>query len=314
MGAPTRTRLVAGKDIYMLVVIGLMLGVTILRSPRLRDRVAGALATLALWLSGAKRRGTEATLQRVFGYRMGARRRRAIVRGAFRAFWLDTFTLLPATEGARLVGGEHLRRALNEGRGAIVWISNNYAGASMLKSTLHAHGFPVHKVHAANHLGGFRTEDEPCTWLQRRVIRPLLEWHERRVVAGFIHVTPDSLAYVRQLTSCLKRNGIVCISADARLGRRFVGLPFLGLAEAFPTGTVSLAATSGAPLLPAFCHRRRVVIEPPLGVPARLDRQRGVREVLARWVARLEHHTRRHPSRYFNWHLVGIGLPPIESP
>lgn len=312
MGAPTPTRLVAGKDLYILVVMGLMLGLATLRSPRLRDRVAGAVATLAFWLSGAKRRGSETTLQRVFGHRMGARQRRAIVRGAFRAFWLDTFTLLPAAEGARLVGGEHLRRALNDGRGAIVWISNNYAGASMLKLTLHAHGFPVHKVHAASHLGGFRSEGDPHTWLQGRVITPLLEWHERRVVAGFVHVTPDSLAFVRQLAACLERNGIVCVSGDARLGRRFVGLPFLGIAEAFPTGIVTLAAASGAPLLPTFCHRRRVVIEPPLGVPAGLDRERGVREVLARWVARLEHHTRRHPSRYFNWHLVGVGLPPIE--
>src|SRR5262249_9912218 len=204
---------------------------------------------------------------------------RTIVRGAFDAFWSDMFTAAAVPVSARLVGGEHLRQALNDGHGAIVWISNNYAGTSMLKSMLHRHGFPRHKGPAVDHLGGFRTEEDPHTWLQRLVLTPLLEWHERRSVAGVIHVTPDSLAFARQLAGCLKRNGIVCVSADARLGHRFVGLPFLGFPEAYATGIVTLAAASGTPLLPAFCHRRRVVIEPPLHVPDKLDREHGVREV-----------------------------------
>ena len=312
MRVTTPTRLMAAKDLYVLCVIGLMLALAALRSRGLRDRVAGVVAMLAVRLSGAKRRGSEANLRRLFGHRMSARRRRMIVRGAFRAFWVDALALPPAVERVGLVGAQHLRRALDDGRGAIVWISNNYAGTSMLKATLHAHGFPVHKVHGEGHLGGFRSATDPHTWLQRRAITPLLEWHERRVVAGVIHVTPESLVFVRQLAACLEANGIVCVAADARLGRRFVGLPLFGVIEAFPTGIVSLAAACRAPLLPAFTHRRRVIVEPPLAVPHPLDRERGLREVLGHWVARLEHHARHHPSRYFNWHLLGAALPPIE--
>jgi lauroyl/myristoyl acyltransferase len=312
MRLPAPTRLITAKDVYIATVVVLMLSVTIVRSPRLRDRIAAAVAALALQLSRAKRRGSEAALQRVFGSRVGARRRRAIVRGAFRAFWFDVFTVATLPTRGRLVGGEHLRRALDEGRGAIVWTSDNCAGVSMLKSLLSAHSFPVYKVHVADHLGGFRSEDDPHTWFQRLFLTPVLEWHERRSVAGFIHVTPDSLAYGRQLAGCLKRNGIVCVSADARLGRRFVGLPFLGFLEAFPTGIVTLAAASGAPLLPTFCHRAQVVIEPPVPIPESFDRHDGVREVLSHWVTRLEHHVRRHPSRYFNWHRLGRGVPPVE--
>src|SRR5262249_56470388 len=102
--------------------------------------------------SGAKRRGCEATLQRVFGVRMSPRRRRTIVRGAFDAFWSDMFTAAAVPVSARLVGGEHLRQGLNDGHGAVVWISNNYAGTSRPKSMRHRHGIPMHKAHAGDHL------------------------------------------------------------------------------------------------------------------------------------------------------------------
>jgi lauroyl/myristoyl acyltransferase len=121
-----------------------------------------------------------------------------------------------------------------------------------------------------------------------------------------------SLAFTRHLSRLLIANGIVCVAGDATLGRRHVPLTFLGAPDRFPTGVVTLAKTTGAAVLPAFClraphGRSRVVIEPPLAVPPDLDRDRGVEEVLRRFVTRLERYARRHPSSYLNWHLVGGG-------
>ncbi|MGH7894134.1 MAG: lysophospholipid acyltransferase family protein [Candidatus Binatia bacterium] len=302
--------------------MALMIAVARVGSARLRDLVATALSALAFRLSRGKRRGIEATLARVFGPRLGARRRRAITRRAFREFWVDILSLLPLRgapggDVARLIGAEHLREALAGGHGAILWVSNHWAGMSTLKRTLHAHGFAVHKVHAEHHLGGFRGVGD--TWVQQRVITPFFDRHESAIVAGIVTIKRGSLAFGRDLAGCLRANGIVCIAADGRVGRRFVPYPFLGIAEAFPTGVVTLARTSGAKLFPTFClpgtgRTVRVVIEPAIALPAELDREQGIRNVISRYVERLECHARRHPSRYLNWNLVGAALPPAAPP
>src|SRR6185503_19359164 len=218
--------------------MALMRGAALTGSPRLRDAVARAIATAAFRLSHRKRHGSEATLARVFGPRLSARRRRAIVRRAFDEFWLDAFSL-PALRGVSVSGAgsiagvEHLRQALAEGRGVILWISNHFGRSTGLKRTLHAHGFAVHKVHAANHLGGFRSARDPDTVLQQRLIRPFFETHERTVAAGIVPIDPRSLAFARHLAGRLAANGIVCVAGDAPIGRRHVPLDFLGVPERF---------------------------------------------------------------------------------
>lgn len=308
-------------DCYVLAVMALMVVVARIGSPRLRDWVVSVVSGLAFRLSRAKRRGTEATLDRVFGPRLSPRRRRAIARRVFRTFWIDVFSQIPLRGAARadeteLVGAEHLQGALAAGRGAIVWISNNWAGMSALKRTLHARGFAVHKVHAEHHLGGFAGFGD--TSVQQRIITPFFDAHESAIVASIVSIKPGSLSVGRELAARLTANGIVCISVDGRMGSRFVSHAFLGIPEAFPTGAVSLARTSGAPLLPAFClpgprGAVRVVIEPAIVPQAGLDRDDAVRDVIARYVERLEYHARRHPTYYFNWSLVGAALPPTAS-
>ena len=311
--------LLALRDLYVLAVVASLGTAGLLRSPRLKNLVVRCVAATAFRFSHAKRRGSEETLARVFGRRVGARRRRAIVRGAFYEFWRDTFSLVPLrgerpAGGARVQGLAHLSRALDGGRGAILWVSNNFGRMNALKRTLHEHGLPVHKVHAENHLGGFRGAGHPVTKLQDRHLGPFFEAHEKAFVAGMVYLTPASLAFTRELVDRLEANAIVCVAADARFGRRFVPLPFLGIPESFPTGVVTLARMSGAPILPAFCIRgprgeSRVIIEAPLAVDAHADRERGAEDVLGRWVRLLEHHARRHPSLYLNWHLIGTPTP-----
>ena len=81
-----------------------------------------------------------------------------------------------------------------------------------------------------------------------------------------------SLAFTRRLLAILQRNEIVCVTADVAHGERLLTLPLLGEPKRFPTGMVSLARTSGAPLLPLFCTREpdgrlQVIIEP--AIPSR---------------------------------------------
>ena len=307
----------AWSDFYVLTVMGLMTLVARIGSPAIRDLIVAVLSGVAFRLSRAKRTGSEATLARVFGARLTARRRRTIVRRAFREHWSDVFALLPlrgvARDATGIVGEDRLRQALAEGRGAILWISNHWARLTTLKRALHAHGFAVHKVHAEQHLGGFSGHGD--TWVQQRIITPFFDRHESAIVAGIVTIKRGSLSVVRDLAACLQANGIVCVAADGHNGQRFIPHSLLGIDEAFPTGAVTLARTSGAPLLPVFClpgpgRSMQVVVEPAVALPAGLDREGIVRAAIDQYVARLEHRMRRHPSRYVNWHLIGRELPP----
>ena len=304
----------AAKDLYVLTVIALMWGVAAAGSPQLRDVTARSVASAAFKLSRRKRHGSEAMLRRIFGSRMSPRRLRIIVRRAFEEFWLDAFSL-PRLRGARetahgVIGGvEHLRSTLDEGHGAILWISNNFGRMTALKRTLHDHGFPVHKVHVVNHLGGFRDADHPDSRVQRRLITPFFDSHERALVAGIVSITPQSLAFVRQLSARLADNGIVCIAGDVALGHRQLPLTFLGVPKRFPTGAVTLAKATGAAILPTFSVRgprraSRVVIEAPIHVRRDLDREAEMENVLLRCIHRLEYYARRYPSLYLNWHAI----------
>jgi lauroyl/myristoyl acyltransferase len=304
----------APKDLYVLTVIALTWSVAAAGSPQLRNDVARSVASAAFKLSRRKRRGSEAMLRRVFGSRMSPRRLRIILRRVFEEFWVDAFSL-PRLRGAPeaahgVIGGvEHLRSTLDEGRGAILWISNNFGRMTALKRTLYDHGFPVHKVHVVNHLGGFREAGDPDSWVQRRWITPFFDSHERALVAGIVSITPQSLAFVRQLSARLADNGIVCMAGDVALGHRQLPLTFLGMPKRFPTGAVTLAKATGAAILPTFSLRgprraSRVVIEPPIHVRRDLDREGETENVLLRCIRRLEYYARRHPSLYLNWHAI----------
>jgi lauroyl/myristoyl acyltransferase len=317
--APTPGRLVAKVDPYVLAVMALMAVVARIGSRRLRDAVVAAVAELAFRLSREKRRGSEAALARAFGPRLGERRRRTILRRAFREFWADVFALRPLRgappDAAEVVGEEHLRDALAGGRGAILWVSNHWAGMSTLKRALHARGLPIHKVHAENHLGGFPGYGD--TWVERRFITPYFDRHEAAVVAGIVRIRAGSLSVARDLATRLRANAVVCVAADGHLGRRFVPVRLLGFDDAFATGAVTLARSSGAPLLPVFClpgpgHATRVVIEPAIALPADRDREALTRHAFDRYVEHLERRARRHPSRYLNWHLLGRAVPPTS--
>ena len=312
--------MVAAGDFYVLTVMTLMTAVARIGSPVVRDLVVAAVSGVAYRLSRDKRRGTEAMLTRVFGARLTPRRRRTIVRRVFREYWTDVFGLMPLrgvpADTTGIVGEDHLRQALASGRGVILWISNHWAGMSTLKRALHDRGLPVHKVHAEQHLGGFSGEGD--TWVEQRIITPFFDRHESAIVAGIVTIKRGSLSVGRHLAALLHANAIVCVSADGHNGRRFVPYRFLGIDEAFPTGAVTLARTSGAPLLPAFClpgpgRRMRLVIEPAIAVPAVSERDEIVRSAIARYLARLERHARRHPSLYVNWHLIGQSLPSLGA-
>jgi KDO2-lipid IV(A) lauroyltransferase len=210
-------------------------------------------------------------------------------------------------------GREHLERALESGRGAIL-CSAHFGSHLSVFSLLHASGFPLTNIgrwdwNYHSELSSF----ERWFWdrvYARRVLRhrqrPNLEpWQGRSQIAV-------------QAAAALRNNEVVMLCSDpapiAADRARAVEAPFLGRRATLVPGVVTLAELTGAPLLMAFAHRmddyRHQVLE--ISPPVPLDD--GAEVAFERCVAAMDAAIRANPRDWYFWfhraELVGLGLIP----
>jgi len=302
-----KPRLVSAPDAYYVAVILMLIGAGWLPSDRLRGRLARLLGSLACVVSRGKRRRIERSLANAFGRPAEPR----IVRAAFEEFWREMLCWTSPMRDAVTTGGiEHLQRARDSGRGAILWESNAFGRRLLMKKALHAHGFAVHQVHGPNSVGHLLAEGSPTTRARTAIVRKFFDRREIRFVEDILYLpASDSLAFTRTLLEKLQKNAILCIAGDGHVGRRLIELPFLGGTIGLSAGMPNLAKLSGAPLLPVFCMPRsdgsaRLEIGPPIEVDRSADRDDALRLAVAEFVTRLEALVRREPGGYRNWHLL----------
>ena len=267
-------------------------------------------AFIAYHFSRNKRRVIENHLLEMFDGKLDEGLKREIVRGVFHEFWEEKFSLvLPRSErtvlrGVDIRGMDRLEQALEKGRGVILWESNALSNRTRSKQILHAKGFTVHQIHSENHLEGFLNPHPSKTWVQRQIIKRMLEKFEMQYLKEIIYLPrSDSLAFTKILLGRLRQNAILCVSGDAHGGQKRIPLPLFHHIELFPTGMVSLAKISGAALLPIFCiseetGRKRLVIEPPISIDRGLERERGLENGVSQYVRLLESYIRRYPKQY----------------
>ena len=146
--------------------------------------------------------------------------------------------------------------------------------------------------------------------MRRRVIVPTLHrWMESLVESIVWLRKGHAVADARVLLAVLRRNGVVCSTADGGWGALLAVVQHLGRRRAFATGMVSLAKVSGAPLLPLFCVQDRegipmLMIGPPIQLNAGRDRQRTLENSVAQWVTLFESRVTAHPGKYRAWHIT----------
>lgn len=303
---------ISAADVYLLLVIGIVRAVAWLSSPRLRECVVDSIALAAYILPSKKRRWGERNLVRALDHRLTTSERRKIVLETFREFWWDVFSLLPMNperttmKAAQLLGVEHLHEALKQNKGVILVESSLFGQRNVAKQILSANGFLVHQVHGARHLWGF--ENRRNTRFQRRFIRPFFERHEKQFVADIVYLPKsDSLLYAKQLLGVLKKNGMICVSGDGRVGQKLLSLPFLGRTDVFATGIFSLGRLSGSSILPMFCIREqkgkaRLFVAPPLPVGTQSSREEALVSAVSQYAKLLEAHVLKYPGMYRHWH------------
>ena len=307
-------RFLKARDLYLVLVIALIKMASWSPSSRLKELVVSGIASAAYQFSKHKRLRIEENLSKAFGPTLTDEQKRQIVKGAFYEFWKAGLSILPSRAERRAIkrvniqGIERLHRALEDGKGVILWESQ--FGRRMLAcQILHEKGFSLHQVHAENHLWGFGGHSSSISWVTRHVVRGAFARWEMQFVAEIIYLPRSgSLAFTRTLLRRLEQNAILCVTGDGRFGRRLIPLRFLGWTDFFSTGMVSLAKTCGAPILPVFCFHDRndnmnLIIEGPIEIDTNLHRDRSLESSLAQYVGLLESYIRRYPEKYLQWHF-----------
>jgi lauroyl/myristoyl acyltransferase len=309
-------RLFDRRDAFFLAVIVSLKVLRRASPPRLTAFVAGWVGLAAYARAGDRRRLSERNLSRAFAGAIGERRAKAIVRKSYQVFWWDTL-LMSSSPGRddlldriNIRGRERLEGALEGGKGVILWESRVFGRRHLAKQVLRRHDFGVVQVYGEGHIAGFADTGGSDTWARRHIVRPFFESAEREVLAGIIYIPKShSLTYARAVLEHLRGNGIVCFAADGTIGQKYASAHLLGCDQAFPTGVVSLARISGAPILPLFCVAERggdavLIIEPPLPSTTGADRESGSEGSVRHYASLLDSYVRRFPAEYRHWHAL----------
>jgi lauroyl/myristoyl acyltransferase len=301
---------IAAIDLYLLSVIVLIK----LGGLGLRSFLIQTLALVAYHVSWTKRRLSEQNLSQAFEGKLTRDQLRTIIKSSFYHFWLEAFSI-PQPVGPddhdvqiEIHGVEYLQRAKGNGKGAILWESGYFGRRFLMKQMLQKSGFAVHQVYGENHAAGFYTPC-PATWVRRHVITRFFDNCEMQYVSEILNLPLwEPIPVMRALFERLKRNEIICVAGDGTLGWNSVRTKFLWGHRHFYTGMVSLARSTGAPIIPTFCmqegkNKIMMIFEPPISVDADLDRDGASKIYIHQYVGLLEKHIRKYPAQYYNWHF-----------
>jgi lauroyl/myristoyl acyltransferase len=315
MNQLSTAKFIGPYDLYLLLVMALIKLLNQCPFLRVKDFFTHAVAFMAFHLSRRGRRVKERALAQTL--RLSEPAVRNIAKHAFYDFWSDIF-IGPSLRRDKksgqvneVQGIEHLKEALQKGRGVILWESSFFGRRVLAKRILHEKAFSVCQVHSEYHIGGFHN---PKTWMSVHVIQPFFNNRERPFVKEIIPLSrSESLTFTKDLLARLKQNDIIAIAADGSIGHKFIPVEFLDRTDLFSTGMVSLARLSGATILPFFCvhneDRTALIIESPICIEADGDRERGLEKAIRQYARLLECYVKKYPQQYRNWH----GLVRSES-
>jgi KDO2-lipid IV(A) lauroyltransferase len=261
--------------------------------PATADRLGAAVGTLAFWALPGRRRIALDNLALAFGSALPPAERRAIARATFQHLGVTVFEccrLFLGPPGAmlgrvRLDGVEHVKAALAEGRGALL-LGAHFGNFELLAAAHALTGLPPVNI----------------------VVRPLDNPYLDALVARGRTRAQISLiakrAAFKDMTAALTRGECVGILLDQNDGHHGVFVPFFGRPASTSRSLAVLALKTGAPVVPAFIHRRpggehQVTLGPAIPVVRTGQVDRDVELNTARFTEAIEHRVRAHPEQWF---------------
>ena len=147
--------------------------------------------------------------------------------------------------------------------------------------------------------------------------RRVREWFTaKRAEYGIeIVLATGGIEVMRRLEAALDANKAVALPSDRDLSGRGVEVEFFGEVTTMPPGPATLAIRKGAPLFPVVSYFEgdgyRILIRPPIPVPASGSRKEKVAAMTQELARHFEEFISRRPEQ---WHLVVPNWPSDRLP
>jgi lauroyl/myristoyl acyltransferase len=269
-------------------------------------RLFSLAGALAFRIAPGARRTVKSNLARVLGRDSDSPLVDAAAREAFRSYaryWYDTFRMrvIPPEEFLKRhgsVGLEHIERALEGGRGAVMALSHlgNWDAAG-------------HWLHVLGHSMTAVAEE-----LRPRRVYDLFLQHRRELGMGIVPLV-DARKVGEELVRLLAKNELVALVCDRDLKNRGVEVTMFGERRRMPAGPALLSFATGSPLLPCAPSVTEdgwsVLIGPPLEAERTGDRRKDVIALTQRLAEEFERAIGAAPTQ---WHMFQPAWDAQEAP
>ena len=265
--------------------------------------LGNAMGSLLFRLLKPRREIALANLERVFGDRYDRRERERIINFSVRNMAKTMLELLKAgwlsdeqlREFVQIRGEEHLRHAVEQGRGVVV-ITGHFGNWELLAATIGRLGYDLAVI--------ARDANDQNT---ANIINRARE-------AAVAEVLPRES--VREMLRVLREGNILGILPDQHTERGGIWLPFMGHLACTAPGPATLAQRTGSPIVPAFARRTEddrldLYFLPPIEVPDTGDRQQDIRTATRLINDALSAEIMAHPEQWI-WMHRRWRQPPAE--
>jgi lauroyl/myristoyl acyltransferase len=293
------------RDLFLAVYVPAMAALAWLAPERCWPVIARLWARATLRLHPERTRRQRERVQAFLGERPLAAQADRVLAGLVALRHVERLQVLrwyrPGSWRPRIevIGAEHARAALAQGRGVLLW-QQPFALAGLAgKMALAQAG--IRTVHLSRFDHGISR-----TRLGSRLLNPPWKRAEAHYLEARLEMAPGrSAAALREVAQRLRSGRVVSITVghQAQQTRR---VPLLGAEIELAEAPAALARRAGAALLPVFtvCLAPgvfRCTIEPEIEAPPGLDRDAAVAHVLREFGRRLEPYVLRWPEQYAGW-------------
>jgi lauroyl/myristoyl acyltransferase len=203
-----------------------------------------------------------------------------------------------------VTGREHLERAMEGGRGAVLWVSHFVFHGLVFEMGMKDCGYELIHVSRLEH--GFSK-----TKYGMAVLNPVRTFIENKYLGKRIILNDKSrLEFARDVLGYLRANELVSMTVGAWEGKQVMTVPLFGHRYQVATGAVTAAARAGAPLLPVFPvweHEERcfrVAMEPPLPVAGHAVKSEMLESASKAYAGLLEPYIWKYPGQWRGWRYV----------
>lgn len=213
-------------------------------------------------------------------------------------------------------GIETIEDALDNGKGAVLWVAPFFFNNLVVKKGLYRANYPISHLSAYNH--GPSLSRFGIRFVNKVYIKAENKYLDERII---IQPARDlryknagtNLAYIKELEIILKANGLVTVSCqpDPALEHQGVAKRIMNGNLLLATGAPSLALANGSALIPVFTVRKtsdefEVILEKPLSVPDEGNRQEKIKHLLDEFVELTEAYAVKYPVLFKPWHELTV--------